>query len=161
MTTTTPETTYVAEPGSYEATTTAVIDAPREAVFRCFTEPDLIVQWWAPPKYTVEVDAFDPTPGGGWRFLVLDEDGKEDAAFRGVCHDVVPNESICQTFEWEGLPGHVCLQTATFEEVDGGTRVTEQAVFQSVADRDGMSESGMKEQAPVGMAKLAEVARSL
>jgi len=159
MTTTAPETEYVAEPGSYEATTTAVIDAPREAVFRCFVEPDLLARWWAPPKYEVEIEKFDPTPGGSWRFLVVDGDSKD--AFKGVCHDVVPNERITQTFEWEGLPGHVCLQTATFEDADGGTKVTEQVVFQSVEDRDGMSEAGMKEQAPIGMAALSEVARSL
>jgi uncharacterized protein YndB with AHSA1/START domain len=160
MTTTAPETEFVAEPGSLEATTTAVIDAPRETVFRCYVEPGLLARWWAPPKYEVKIEALDPTPGGSWRFLVL-QNGKEDAAFRGVCHGVIPNESICQTFEWEGLPGHVCMQTATFEDAGGGTKVTEQIVFQSVADRDGMAEAGMKEQAPVGMAQLSEVARSL
>ncbi len=160
MTTTAPETKFVAEPGSHEAGFTAVIDAPREAVFRAYVEPELLAQWWAPPGYTVEYDEFDPTTGGRWRILVTNPDGDEHA-FRGVNHDVVPNERICQTFEWEGLPGHVCLQTATFEDVDGGTKVSSQAVFQSVADRDGMKESGMEKQAPVGMANLAKVAESL
>ena len=160
MTTTSPDTQFVAAPGSHEATTTAVIDAPREAVFRCFVEPDLLMRWWAPPKYEVKIEEFDPTPGGRWRFIV-GPDTDESAAFKGVCHDIVENERICQTFEWEGLPGHVSLQTATFEDADGGTKVTEQMVFQSVADRDGMAESGMKDHAPVGMAQLQEVAKSL
>jgi uncharacterized protein YndB with AHSA1/START domain len=160
MTTTAPETEYVAEPGSLEATTTAVIAAPREAVFRCFTEAELIARWWAPPEYETKIEEFDPRPGGRWRFVV-GPGTDEETAFSGVCHDVVPGESVCQTFEWEGQPHHVCMQTATFEEVEGGTRVTEQVVFQTVADRDGMSESGMKEHAPVGMAQLQEVAQSL
>ena len=161
MSTTAPETTFVAEPGSHEATTVAVIDAPREAVYRCFVEPDLLARWWAPPRYAVEIEEFDPTPGGRWRFLNIDPDDGSEHVFKGVCHDAVANERICQTFEWEGLPGHVCLQTAGFEDAEGGTRVTEQIVFQSVADRDGMAEAGMKEQAPVGMAQLQEVAKSL
>jgi uncharacterized protein YndB with AHSA1/START domain len=160
MTTTAPETKFVAEPGSLEATSIAVIDAPREAVFRCYVEPELLAQWWAPPEYEVQIEEYDLRPGGRWRFLNADPDG-EAWAFRGVIHDVVPNERIVQTFEFEGMPGHVCLQTATLEDADGGTRVTHQALFQSVADRDGMKDSGMEQQAPVGMAALAEIARSL
>jgi uncharacterized protein YndB with AHSA1/START domain len=160
MSTSTPETTFVAEPGSHEGKSIAVIEAPREAVFRAHVEPELLAQWWAPPQLEVKIDEFDPTPGGSWRILNYDEDGNE-YAFRGVNHDVVPNERIVQTFEWEGLPGHVCLQTATFEDADGGTRLTAQAVFQSVEDRDGMADSGWREQAPIGMAQLNEVAKRL
>jgi hypothetical protein len=65
------------------------------------------------------------------------------------------------TFEFEGMPGHVALETHTFEAVEGGTRVTQHAVYQSVADRDGMNESGAAEFAPVGMAQLQDVARSV
>jgi uncharacterized protein YndB with AHSA1/START domain len=160
VTTSAPETTFIAEPGSLEGSTIAVIDAPREAVYRAHVEQELLTRWWAPPELEVKVDEFDPTPGGRWRILNYDADGTE-YAFKGVFHDLVPNERIVQTFEWEGMPRHVCLQTATFEDVDGGTKVTAQAVFQSVEDRDGMAESGWREQAPVGMANLSEVARSL
>jgi uncharacterized protein YndB with AHSA1/START domain len=160
MSTSAPETTYTAEPGSLEATTVAVIDAPREAVYRCFVDPELLPKWWAPPELKVEIEKLGTRHGESWRVLNIDEDGNE-YAFRGAVHEIVPNERICQTFEFESLPGHVAMQTATFEDADGGTRVHEQMVFQSVEDRDGMSESGMKEHAPVSMAQLAEVARSL
>jgi uncharacterized protein YndB with AHSA1/START domain len=160
MTTTSPETKFVAEPGSHEATTTAVIDGPREAVFRAYVEPDLLARWWAPPEYEVKIEKLEMTPGGSWRILNIDAEGNE-YAFRGVNHDVVPNERICQTFEFDGVPGHVCLQTATFEDADGGTKVTGHVVFQSVEDRDGMKESGMEEHAPIGMAQLAEVVKGL
>jgi uncharacterized protein YndB with AHSA1/START domain len=157
--TSTPETTFIAEPGSPEATIVAVIDAPRDAVYRAYTEPDLYVQWWGPSELTSKVDAFDAATGGSWRIVHVDPAGNE-YGFHGVYHLVSP-DAIVSTFEFEGVPGHVCLQTATFEDVDGKTRVTSQSVFQSVADRDGMKDTGMEEFAPVGMAQLAKVAASL
>jgi hypothetical protein len=73
----------------------------------------------------------------------------------------VAGERLVLMFEFEGMPGHVCLETHTLEAVDGGTKVTQHAVFRSVADRDGMKESGMEQHAPVAMAQLQEVARAL
>jgi uncharacterized protein YndB with AHSA1/START domain len=157
--TTAPETTFVAEDGTHEATVTAVIAAPRAAVYRAYTEPELFTQWWGPAELTSKVDVFEPHNGGSWRIVHVDSAGNE-YGFRGVFHTVSP-ERIIQTFEWEGLPGHVSLQSVTFDEVDGGTQVTQHVVFQSVADRDGMKSSGMEEFAPVGMAQLAAVVATL
>jgi uncharacterized protein YndB with AHSA1/START domain len=156
---TTPKTTFVAEPGSHEVTTTAVIAAPVEAVRRAHLEPDLFVRWWGPAELASKVDRWEPVTGGSWRVLHVDPDGNE-YAFRGVYHEVSP-ERLILTFEFEAMPGHVCLETHTFEAVEGGTKVTQHAVFQSVADRDGMKDSGMEQHAPVAMAQLQEVARSL
>ena len=154
-----PETTFTAEPDSNEATVTAVIDAPREAVYRAYTEIDLFTEWWGPEELTSKVDRFEPTTGGSWRLVHVDPDGNE-YGFHGVYHLVSP-ERIVNTFEYEGVPGHVCLETVCFEDVDGKTRVTSQSVFQSVADRDGMKDSGMEDFAPVGMAQLQKVAARL
>jgi uncharacterized protein YndB with AHSA1/START domain len=159
MSTTPPETTFVAEPGSHAMTSTAVQAAPREAVYRAYTDPELLVRFWGPPELSTEVDEFDLRPGGRWRIVHRDADG--EYAFRGVIHSLVPNEQIIQTFEWEGLPGHVCLQTLTLEDAEGGTKVTQHAVFQSVEDRDGMADTGARDFAPMGMARLAEVLRDL
>jgi uncharacterized protein YndB with AHSA1/START domain len=156
----TPDTTFVAEPGSHEVTTSAVIDASAAAVYRAYVDPDLFVQWWGPAELSSKVDRWEPVRGGSWRVVHIDNDGTE-YAFRGVYHDVVPGERIVLTFEYEGMPGHVCLETHTFEAVDGRTRVTQHAVFQSVADRDGMKDSGMEQHAPVAMAQLQEVASRL
>lgn len=157
--TTTVETTFVAEEGRHDATVSAVIAAPRAAVYRAYTEPDLFTQWWGPAELSPRADVFEPVTGGSWRIVHLDHEGNE-YGFRGVFHSV-SEEMIVQTFEWEGLPGHVSLNTVIFEEVDGGTKVTQHAVFQSVADRDGMKESGMEEFAPVGMNQLAAVVAKL
>lgn len=157
---TAPETTFVAEPGSHDVTTSAVLDASVESIYRAYVEPDLFVRWWGPAELTSRVDRWEPVTGGSWRVVHVDPDGNE-YAFRGVFHEVVPAERLVLTFEFEGMPGHVCLETHRFEHADGGTKVTQHAVFQSVADRDGMRESGMEQHAPVAMAQLQTVAQSL
>ncbi len=156
---TSPETTFVAEPGSHEFTITAVVDAPREAVYRAYTEPELLTQWWGPAELTTTIEKLEVKQGGVWRFVHTDSEGNT-YGFHGVYHEVQP-ERIVQTFEFEGVPGHVSLQTATFTEADGRTTITEHAVFQSVADRDGMKAAGAEAHAPVGMAQLAAVLENL
>lgn len=161
MTMTKPEAQFIAEPGKHDFTVVSVHDAPREAVWRAFTEQELLIRHWGPEGLTTEVDEYDPRPGGRWRFVQRDEEGNE-YAFRGVIHSLEPNERLIQTFEWEGMPGHVCLQTLILEDADEGrTRVTQHAVFQTVEDRDGMADTGAREFAPEGVAKLAEVLRDL
>ena len=87
-------------------------------------------------------------------------DGSE-FGFRGVNHDVVAPERICATFEYEGVPGHVALQTATFEALGNKTRLVAHQVFQSVLDRDGMVASGMQEGADESMDRLAELLETM
>ncbi|SDJ93919.1 Activator of Hsp90 ATPase homolog 1-like protein [Actinopolyspora mzabensis] len=77
-------------------------------------------------------------------------------------HDITPPHRIVATFEYEGMPGHVSLETVTLWENEAGTtRYVGISVFQSVADRDGMVQSGMEEGAREGMSRLAEVIRVL
>ena len=155
-----PKTEYVIEPGKQEIITTTILDAPRELVFRAYTEPDLFGQWWGPRRYKAQIEKFDSRPGGEWRVVHVGEDGSRHS-FRGVNHDVVAPERICTTFEYEGVPGHVALQTATFESLGNKTRLVAQQLFQSVMDRDGMVASGMKDGADESMERLAEVLENL
>jgi uncharacterized protein YndB with AHSA1/START domain len=134
----------VADPGTYEIRMSRTYDAPRDLVFKVSMDPELVPQWWGPAYLTTTVDKMDVQPGGQWRFVQLDPDGNE-YAFHGVYHDIEAPARFVQTFEWEGMPGHVILETYTFDEVDGKTTVTTQSIFQSVADRDGMLASGMEE----------------
>ncbi|UGT39721.1 SRPBCC family protein [Nocardia yamanashiensis] len=154
-----PETTFTAEPGSHVATTVAVVDAPKAAVYRAYTEADLLVRWWGPRELTSKVERFEAVTGGSWRVVHVDPAGGE-YGFGGVYHEVSADR-IVNTFEFDGAPGHVSLESVTFEEVDGKTRVSSLSVFQSVEDRDAMAASGMAEFAPIGMAQLQEVAASL
>ncbi|CAA9293093.1 MAG: Ligand-binding SRPBCC domain protein family [uncultured Corynebacteriales bacterium] len=129
----------MSEPGPQEIVVSWVFDAPRELVFRAFTDAGLVARWWVPAEEEeLEVEELDPRPGGGWRFLNTDADGNT-YSFRGVFHSVTPGR-IVQTFEYGGMPGHVLLETLTFTDLgDGRTRLTDSSVFQSVAARDAMA----------------------
>lgn len=136
-----------AESGKQEIVITREFDSPRELVFKAFTDPELYVQWLGPRGFTMQLELFEPENGGRWRYIHKDQDGNE-YTFHGVYHEVTAPERIISTFEFEGLPekGHVVLETARFEELPGNrTRLMSQAVFQSVADRDGELQSGMEE----------------
>jgi uncharacterized protein YndB with AHSA1/START domain len=135
--------TMLTLPSDRSLALTRVYDAPRELVFRAYTDPQAIPQWYGPRGFTTVVDQMDVHPGGRWRFLQRDADGNEHA-FRGEYREILPPERLVSTFEWEGLPGHISVETATFEEHNGQTRVIVVSVFDSVEDRDGMLQSGME-----------------
>jgi len=140
------QTKISAEPGKQEIFIVREFEAPRELVFKAFTDPKLIVRWLGPRELTMKIDRFEPRSGGSYRYIHSDNQGNE-FVFHGVVHDVTAPERVIQTFEFEGLPesGHVVLETTKFEALpDNRTRVTVQSVFQSVADRDGMAQAGME-----------------
>ncbi len=120
-----------------------VFDAPREGVFAAFTDPERIPEWWGPYGTTTSVDQMDVRAGGSWRFVVRNSDGSE-TGFRGTYREVTPPERIVQTFEWEGLPGHVSVESATFEDLGDRTKVTSVSTFHTTEERDGMLGSGME-----------------
>jgi uncharacterized protein YndB with AHSA1/START domain len=153
------KTTITAEPGKQELFITREFDAPRELVFRAYTDPAIYAQWLGPRGLTTTFDVFEPVSGGKYRFIQKDQDGNE-FSFHGVTHEVLAPERIIGTFEFDGLPeaGHVVLETTRFEAIAGDrTRVTSQSVFQSVADRDGMLQSGMEVGVNEGYERLDEL----
>ena len=157
------KTTIIAESGKQEMIITREFDAPRELVFKAFTDPGLYIEWLGPRRLTMMLDTFEPRSGGRWRYIHKDHSGNE-FGFHGVYHEVLAPERIIDTFEFEGLPeaGHVCLETLTLEELPGGrTRLTAQSVFQSVADRDGALQSGMEEGLNDSHERLAELLETM
>lgn len=150
------KTTIIAEKGKQEFFIEREFDAPRELVFRAFNEPELLVQWLGPCNLEMKIDKFDNKTGGSYRFLHVDPQGNE-YGFNGTIHELLPPERMIRTFEFEGLPerGHVSLETAIFEALDGNrTKLKIQSVFKSVADRDGMINSGMEGGMNEGFDKL-------
>ena len=137
------KTDLIAEPGKQEFTVTRVVDAPPELVFKAHTDPALLARWLRPKGYTMTVNEMDARAGGSWRFVHSDREGHA-YGFHGVHHTVTPGR-IDRTFEFEGWPGHVSLETLTLAAQDGKTKMTVHAVYQSVADRDGMIASDMEE----------------
>ncbi len=157
------KTRITVEPGSHELFITREFEAPRELVFRAYTDPELFVQWLGPRRLNTTLERFEPKSGGAWRFIQSDDEGNA-YGFHGVFHEVSAPEIIIQTFEYEGLPeiGHVSLETARFEALPRNrTRIIAQAVYQSVADRDGMVASGMEGGVEEGYARLDELLEKL
>ncbi len=149
------KTRLVAEPGKQEVVITRLFDAPRERLFKAMTDPALIPQWWGGPgESKTTVEKMEVRPGGIWRFIDRDAQGNE-YGFHGVYHEITSPERLVYTFEFEGTPGHVLLETVTFEDRNGKTMLTDQSVFQSVKDRDGMLQSGMEAGASKSMDRLA------
>jgi uncharacterized protein YndB with AHSA1/START domain len=138
------EMNITAEAGKPFICTTRVFNAPRELVFEALTNPKHIPNWWGPRYLTTEIDRLELRPGGLWRFVQRDQQGNVHA-FHGVYHDITAPERTVSTFEYEGVPGHVVLETTQLEALpEGKTRLTTTSVFQSVEDRDGMVASGME-----------------
>jgi len=153
-------TRIIAERGKQEVIITRVFDAPRALVFRAYTDRNLKPQWWGPKRLTTTIDKMDVKPGGQWRFIQRDAAGNE-YAFHGVYHEVRSPERIVDTFEFEGMPGHVSLETCILEDIDGKTKMTGRSVYQTVEDRDGMLASGMEEGVFETMDRLAELLAKL
>jgi uncharacterized protein YndB with AHSA1/START domain len=157
------KTEIIAKPGKQEIFIEREFDAPRELVFKAFVDPELYVQWIGPRGLTMTLEKFEPVSGGSWRFIQKDPEGNE-FAFHGVNHEVLEPERIIFTFEFEGLPesGHVLLETARFEELPSNrTKLTDQSVFQSVEDRDGMMQSGMEEGVNDSYERLDELLKKM
>jgi uncharacterized protein YndB with AHSA1/START domain len=136
-------TATVTTPTDREIRIERIFDAPRDRVFAIYTDPELIPEWWGPRSTTTVVDHMDVRAGGGWRFVAREADGSE-TAFRGTYREVTAPERIVQTFEWEGMPGHVSVETATFEDLGDRTKVTTVSIFHTTEERDGMLGSGME-----------------
>jgi uncharacterized protein YndB with AHSA1/START domain len=137
-----------------------VFDAPRDRVFAVYTDPKLIPEWWGPRDTTTAVDQMDVRTGGDWRFLVRTSDGNE-TSFRGTYREVTPPERIVQTFEWEGMPGYVSVETAEFEDLGDRTKVVTTSIFHTAEERDGMLNSGMERGMNETYARLDELLAKL
>jgi uncharacterized protein YndB with AHSA1/START domain len=146
----------VTTPSDREIVTERVFEAPRERVYAAYTDPELIPEWWGPRGVTTIVDKMDVRPGGDWRFVHRDSSG-EQPGFRGTYREVAPPERIVSTFEWEGMPGHVLVETVTFEDLGGRTKVTSVSLFHTSEERDGMLASGMEEGLNETHDRLAEL----
>ncbi len=134
---------------------TREFDAPRELVFEAHSKPEHMRNWWGPRRYEITVCEIDFRPGGKWRVVHRGADG-EEFGFHGEYHEIVPPERITWTFEFEGAPGNVSIETARFEERDGKTLLTATAAYPSIEARDAVVNSGMETGAAETYDRLAE-----
>ncbi len=133
----------ITTPAEREIHIERVFDAPLARVWHAYTDPDLIAQWWGGGGEKVVVERMEVERGGHWRFVAHGPQGSD--GFEGRYREVTPQERIVQTFEWDGMPGHVAVETATFTDLgDGRTKVTTTSLFHTNEERDGMLSSGME-----------------
>jgi uncharacterized protein YndB with AHSA1/START domain len=127
----------VSTPSDREIRIERIFDAPRGRVWKAVTDPALVAQWWGRGNRLV-IERDEVVRGGHWRYVEHTPDG-ETHGFEGRYREVVPEERVVRTFEWDGMPGYVAIETATFEDLgDGRTRLVSVSLFHTVPERDGM-----------------------
>ncbi|HTR32593.1 MAG TPA: SRPBCC domain-containing protein [Gaiellaceae bacterium] len=131
--------TKVTTPNELEIRVERVFDAPREHVFRIWTDPALIPEWWGDGTVVEEMDV---RPGGRWRFRTAN-----GYAVEGEYREVVAPELLVQTFQ-----DH--LQTLVFDDVDGGTKLTQTMRFDSTEQRDTTMSYGVEAGAEAGFERV-------
>ena len=120
-----------------------IFNAPRDRVWRAYTDPNLVAQWWGRGNKLV-IERMEVERGGHWRYIEHAPDGSVNG-FEGRYREVTPPERLVYTFEWDGMPAHVIIETAVFEDLgDGRTKLTATALFHTTEERDGMLHSGME-----------------
>ena len=133
----------ITTPAEREIRIERIFNAPRSRVWRAFTDPDQLKQWWGRGN-DLEIVRMEVEPGGHWRYIEHTPEG--DHGFEGRYGEIVPEERIVMTFEWDGMPTHLSLETVEFEDLgDGRTRIINTSLFLTTEDRDGMLQSGMEE----------------
>jgi uncharacterized protein YndB with AHSA1/START domain len=133
----------VTTPAEREIRIERIFNATRERVWKAMTDPQLVAQWWGRGTKLV-IERMEVRRGGHWRF-VEHADGQTHG-FEGRYRLVQPVERIEQTFEWDGMPGHVAVETVVLQDLgDGRTLVVNTSLFHTIEDRDGMLSSGMEQ----------------
>jgi uncharacterized protein YndB with AHSA1/START domain len=129
-------------PSDREIHVERIFDAPRDRVWRAFTDPKLLAQWWGRGNKLV-IERMEVERGGHWRVVEHAPDGTH--GFEGRFREVTPQERIVRTFEWDGMPGHVIIESTTLEDLgDGRTRLIATSLFHTKEERDGMMSAGME-----------------
>ena len=129
-----------AESAERELVIRRIFDAPRDLVFKCWTEPEHVARWMGPKGFTSTILTHDLRPGGSYCFHMRGPDG-EDRWQQGVFREIVPIERLVRTYCWADANGNPTrpetLLTLTFADLGGKTELTlHQAVFESVAARE-------------------------
>lgn len=145
--------TVTAEPGVPFVDYVREFDAPVEALFEAHRDPALIAQWLGPDGYEVEIERYDFRTGGSYRYTNID--GDDRYCFNGVFHVVREDEFAIQTFEFDGFPDVVSIESIRFEDLGGGrSRLVGHAAYPSLEARDGIVGGGMERGMSEGYGRL-------
>jgi uncharacterized protein YndB with AHSA1/START domain len=156
-------TAQVTLPADQQILITREFDAPKELVWKAWTTPELVKQWWHANRGEVTVAEIDLRVGGSWRYVSVTNDGFE-VAFHGAYREIEPYDRIVSTEAYEGVPNadeNATVNTMTLEEMDGRTTVTVLVEAPSKEIRDAIIESGMEAGMQDAYDLLEQVAISL
>ncbi len=156
-------TAQVTLPTDTQILITREFDAPKHLVYKAWTTPELVRQWWTAKRGEMRVCEIDLRVGGAWRYVMV-ADGGFEVGFHGEYREIVPNERLVSTEAYEGIPdadAHASLNTLTLTEVDGRTMLTVLVEHPTKEGRDMHVESGMEAGMQDAMDLLEEVASSL
>jgi uncharacterized protein YndB with AHSA1/START domain len=132
----------ITTPSDREIRIERIFQVPRETLWRALTDPALIARWWGRGNKVV-IERLELRRGGHWRFV---EHGSQGAqGFEGRYREVTAPARIVQTFEWDGLPGYVAIDTMELEDLgDGRTKLVTVSLFHTTEERNGVMRSGME-----------------
>jgi uncharacterized protein YndB with AHSA1/START domain len=153
-------TVVVTLPADTQIQITRDFDAPRHLVYRAWTTPELVWQWWAGDQGEVTSAEIDLRVGGTWRYVMIAH-GEFEVAFHGEFLELVPGERIVSTEVYEGMPDAQAISTTTLTEQDGRTTLTILVQHSSRENRDAHVNSGMEAGLKSSLVKLEQVANSL
>lgn len=141
MSTDTATDAVITTPEAREIHIERVFNAPLDRVWDAFSRIEQLVQWWGRGN-RLDVERWEFRKGGHYRF-VEHSDG-EQHGFEGRFREITPRERIVQSFEWDGMPAHVAIDSTTFIDLgDGRTKVVTDSQYHTPQERDGMLASGM------------------
>ena len=152
-------------PATNDLVLTRIIDAPRDKLYRCWTEPELLKQWFCPRPWTTPVVETDVRPGGSSYFLMRGPEGQE-MPNRGVYLEVVKNQKLvftdAYTKAWEPAEKPFFTGIITFEDLGGGrTRYTATARHWRAEDREAHEKMGFHEGWGICADQLAALAKTI
>jgi uncharacterized protein YndB with AHSA1/START domain len=149
----------ITTPSDREVRIERIFNAPRERVWKAITDPKLVALWWGRGNKLV-IERMEVEPGGHWRFVEHSPHGVH--GFEGRYREVKPMERVVRSFEWDGMPAHVAIETATLEDLgDGRTKLVSISLFHTTEERDGMLQSGMESGVQQSYEALDKVLASL
>jgi uncharacterized protein YndB with AHSA1/START domain len=123
----------------HELVVERVFDAPRELVFKVWTDPGLAINWWGPSAYPSRQVEIDLRVGGAWRACLKSVETGDELWHGGVFREVKPPERLVFTFAWEeeGERGEETLVSIVFSDERGRTRMLlRQTPFRTADTRD-------------------------
>ena len=158
------KTKFNAEDGKQDITITREFDLPVELLFRAHVDPEIIVQWKAPPNATAKILKFGGKKHGSYQMQSTDAQGKIVSSVHGVIHEFIPNKKIIRTFEIENAPIGVQLEIYDFETLtDNTSKLTMHVIYESGAIRDQLLKMPGAQGNAMGIAhdKMEEIMKKL